>query len=57
MQDRPDFTMIKTYQEFSQYYWYNPVIEPDNFSDTWLNACQISNRDLIVSYEKRHGFN
>lgn len=42
---------------FSQYYWYNPVIEPDNFSDTWLNACQISNRDLIVSYEKRHGFN
>lgn len=22
MQDRPDFTMIKTYQEFSQYYWY-----------------------------------
>ena len=22
MKDRPDFTMIKTYQEFSQYYWY-----------------------------------
>lgn len=22
MRDRPDFTTIKTYQEFSQYYWY-----------------------------------
>lgn len=22
MKDRPDFTTMKTYQEFSQYYWY-----------------------------------
>ena len=22
MKDRPDFTTMKTYQEFSHYYWY-----------------------------------
>lgn len=42
---------------FSQYYWYNPTIEPDSFSDSWLNSYQLANRDLIVSYERRHGFN
>ena len=42
---------------FSQFYWYNPTIEPDSFSDSWLNSYQLANRDLIVSYEKRHGFN
>lgn len=42
---------------FSQFYWYNPTIEPDSFSDSWLNSYQLANRDLIVSYERRHGFN
>lgn len=42
---------------FSQYYWYYPTIEADNFSDRLLNAYQVANRDLIVSYERKHGFN
>ena len=42
---------------FSQYYWYYPTIEAENFSDRLLNAYQVSNRDLIVSYERKHGFN
>ena len=42
---------------FSQYYWYYPTIEAENFSDRLLNAYQVANRDLIVSYERKHGFN
>ena len=41
---------------FSQFAWYVPRIEPDNFVDSMLNAYQIHNRDLIVAYEQEQGY-
>lgn len=42
---------------FGQYDWYNPAIEPENFSDSMLNGYQVANRDLIVAYEAKMGYN
>ncbi len=42
---------------FGQFDWYNPMIEPEQFSDSMLNDYQIANRDLIVAYEKQKGYN
>lgn len=42
---------------FGQYDWYNPSIEPENFSDNMLNSYQVANRDLIVAYEEQKGYN
>ena len=36
--------------------WYNPRINPDDFSDNLLNAYQTANRDVIVEYETENGF-
>lgn len=41
---------------FEKYDWYEPVIEPEDFSDSFLNAYQIANRDLIVAFEEEHGY-
>lgn len=42
---------LRTY--FSQFDWYNPVIEPNDFEESMLNDYEIANRDLIVQYEKQ----
>ncbi|MGN0315923.1 MAG: S8 family serine peptidase [Fusicatenibacter sp.] len=41
---------------FSQFDWYIPTISPDDFSEDLLNTYQVSNRDLIVAYEKEKGY-
>ncbi|MBR1757982.1 MAG: YARHG domain-containing protein [Lachnospiraceae bacterium] len=41
---------------FSQFDWYLPTIDPDNFNDNMLNAYQIENLKTIVSYEKEMGY-
>ena len=41
---------------FNQFDWYKPSIEPDAFQESMLNDYEKKNRDLIVEYEKEHGF-
>lgn len=41
---------------FERYDWYEPVIEPEDFSDSFLNAYQIANLDLIVAFEEERGY-
>ena len=37
---------------FSQFDWYHPTIDPDNFDESILNDVEIANRDLIVQFEE-----
>lgn len=46
------FNDITLQEYFEQYDWYEPEIEPDEFTESLLNEYQIANRDLIVEYEK-----
>lgn len=41
---------------FSKFEWYHPSIEPDDFLESMLNEYEISNRDLIVQFEKEQGY-
>lgn len=41
---------------FNQFDWYKPTIEPSDFKESMLNKYEIANRDLIVQYEKKHGY-
>lgn len=41
---------------FSQFDWYEPTIDPDEFEESMLNEYEIANRDLIVQYEKEQGY-
>lgn len=41
---------------FSQFEWYHPMIEPEDFEESMLNVYEIANRDLIVRYEREHGY-
>ena len=36
--------------------WYEGIIEPDQFEESLLNEYEVSNRDLIVEYEKEKGY-
>ena len=36
--------------------WYRPTIEPEDFSESLLNAYETANRNLIVKYEKEMGY-
>lgn len=36
--------------------WYEGLIEPDQFEEALLNEYEVSNRDLIVEYEKEKGY-
>ena len=45
---------LQTY--FSQFDWYSPRIDPDDFKESMLNKYEIKNRDLIVAYEKEMGY-
>ena len=46
------FNDITLQKYFEQYDWYEPEIEPDEFTESLLNEYQIANRDLIIEYEK-----
>lgn len=41
---------------FSQFGWYHPTVDPENFDDSMLNAVEKANRDLIVQFEKERGY-
>lgn len=36
--------------------WYRPTIEPEDFSESMLNAYEVANRNLIVKYEQEKGY-
>ncbi|MBQ7682421.1 MAG: YARHG domain-containing protein [Oscillibacter sp.] len=36
--------------------WYRPTIEPEDFSESMLNAYETANRNLIVKYEQEKGY-
>lgn len=36
--------------------WYHGTIEPDSFREDMLNEYELSNRDLIVEFEKKSGY-
>lgn len=36
--------------------WYEGIIEPDQLEESLLNEYEVSNRDLIVEYEKEKGY-
>lgn len=42
---------------FNQFEWYSPTIEPDNFPESLLNQYEKENRDLIMEYERKQGWN
>ena len=42
---------------FSQFSWYNPIVSPDRFTDSMLNSYQIANLNVILAYERAHGYN
>lgn len=46
-----------TLQEyFSQFDWYNPTVSPDKFNGGMLNAYQAANINVVLEYERAHGF-
>lgn len=42
---------------FSQFDWYNPTISPNNFSNSMLNTYQTANINVVLEYERAHGYN
>lgn len=43
-------------QYFDSKSWYIPKIDADKFQESTLNAYEIANRNMIVQYEKQHGY-
>ena len=41
---------------FSQFDWYHPTIEPEDFQESMLNSYEVANRDFIVAYEEEKGY-
>lgn len=41
---------------FNRCSWYQGTIEPDKFKEQWLNVYELANRDLIVLYEQKMGY-
>lgn len=41
---------------FNSCYWYHGTIEPDDFKDSILSDIEIANRDLIIKYEEKMGY-
>ncbi len=46
---------LKAY--FSQFDWYDPTVSPDKFTENMFNAYQSANLNLILTYERDHGYN
>ena len=49
-----DDESLKAY--FSQFDWYHPTIEPEDFEESMLNNYEVANRDFIVAYEEEKGY-
>lgn len=41
---------------FSQFSWYHPTIDPENFASSMLNAYQTANINVVLAYEQAHGY-
>lgn len=41
---------------FNSKSWYHGTISPDAFNDNVFNEYEVANRDLIIKYEKEHGY-
>lgn len=41
---------------FSQFDWYHPSIEPEDFKESMLNVYETANRDIITTYEEKCGY-
>ena len=51
------FNSVELQNYFSQFDWYNPMISPDRFTGSMLNAYQNANINLVLEYERSHGYN
>lgn len=51
------FNSTELQQYFSQFAWYHPTIRPDQFSNSMFNSYQNANLNLILEYERAHGYN
>ena len=45
---------LQTY--FAQFNWYHPTVSPSEFSNNMLNATQLHNLNLILTYETNRGY-
>lgn len=50
------FNSTDLQQYFAQFDWYNPTISPDKFTASMLNSYQTANINLILEYERAHGY-
>lgn len=41
---------------FAQFDWYTPTVSPDKFNNNMFNAYQNANLQLILEYERTHGY-
>ena len=51
------FNSTELQRYFAQFDWYHPTVSPNNFSQSMFNAYQNANLNLILEYERDHGFN
>lgn len=51
------FNSAELQEYFAQFDWYNPTVSPNNFTDSMLNSYQVANINLILAYERAHGYN
>ena len=49
------FTSSDLTNYFSYYAWYNPRVQPKNFTNSMMNAVQLHNLNVVITYEKRFG--
>lgn len=51
------FNSTELQQYFLRFDWYNPTVSPDKFSNDMLNAYQTENINVVLEYERAHGYN
>ena len=51
------FNSTDLQQYFMQFAWYNPTVSPDRFNASMLNAYQTANINVVLEYERSHGYN
>lgn len=51
------FNSTELQNYFAQFDWYHPTVSPNNFTNSMLNSYQVANINLILEYERAHGYN
>lgn len=50
------FSSPEIQEFFEQFDWYDPRVDPADFSADMLNAYQVANINVVLAYERAHGF-